>query len=150
MKREDLRNIAIYNPDGLGDMEVLATYFSDAKFTDTTYNSGACIDVIERAGNYFEISNAGVRSISTGSSNGTIKVNTNGVDEDVSVKGLGSAAYTESSAYASSNHTHNYAGSSSAGGSATTALALTTSAETNSVWKPNSSATILIVSASRR
>ena len=34
VNEEDLRNIAIYNPDGLGDMEVLATYFSDAKFTE--------------------------------------------------------------------------------------------------------------------
>ncbi|MBE5946257.1 MAG: ABC transporter permease [Lachnospiraceae bacterium] len=34
VNEEDLRNIAIYDPDGLGDMEVLATYFSDAKFTE--------------------------------------------------------------------------------------------------------------------
>lgn len=36
VNEEDLRNIAIYNPDGLGDMEVLATYFSDAKFTEVS------------------------------------------------------------------------------------------------------------------
>ena len=41
--------------------------------------------------------------------------------------GLGSAAYTASSAYASASHTHNYAGSSSAGGSATSAVKLDTS-----------------------
>lgn len=40
--------------------------------------------------------------------------------------GLGSAAYTNSSAYATSGHTHNYAGSSSAGGSATSAVKLDT------------------------
>lgn len=40
--------------------------------------------------------------------------------------GLGSAAYTASSAYAASNHTHNYAGSSSAGGSANSAVKLDT------------------------
>ena len=33
---EDLRNMAIYNPEGLGDMEMLAGYFSDAKFTECT------------------------------------------------------------------------------------------------------------------
>ena len=66
-------------------------------------------------------SNSGVRSIATGGSNGTINVNTNGSTANVSVKGLGSAAYTESSAYATSGHTHNYAGSSSAGGVANSA-----------------------------
>ena len=52
------------------------------------------------------VSNDGVRSITSGSSNGTISVNTNGTTADVAVTGLGSAAYTDSSAYASSNHTH--------------------------------------------
>lgn len=45
------------------------------------------------------ITNSGVRSVATGSGNGTIAVNTNGSSTDVAVKGLGSAAYTESSAY---------------------------------------------------
>lgn len=45
------------------------------------------------------ITNAGVRSIATGSANGTISVNTNGTAVDVAVKGLGSAAYTASTAY---------------------------------------------------
>ena len=66
-----------------------------------------------------KISNSGVRSIATGSANGTISVNTNGTSADVAVKGLGSAAYTASTAYAAASHTHNYAGSSSAGGAAT-------------------------------
>lgn len=44
------------------------------------------------------------------------------------ILGLGSAAYTASSAYATAGHTHNYAASSSAGGAATSAVALTTSA----------------------
>jgi hypothetical protein len=43
--------------------------------------------------------NSGVRSISTGTTNGSISVNTNGTTEDVFVKGLGSAAYTNSNAY---------------------------------------------------
>ena len=52
------------------------------------------------------VSNDGVRTITSGSSNGTISVNTNGTTADVAVTGLGSAAYTDSNAYAASNHTH--------------------------------------------
>ena len=45
----------------------------------------------------------------TGDSNGQIKVTpSSGSAYNVSVKGLGSAAYTESSAYATSTHTHGY------------------------------------------
>lgn len=36
VNEEDLRNIVIYDPDGLGDMEVLAGYFTDAKFTEAS------------------------------------------------------------------------------------------------------------------
>ena len=36
VNEEDLRNMAIYNPEGFGDMEMLAGYFSDAKFTECT------------------------------------------------------------------------------------------------------------------
>lgn len=69
----------------------------------------------------------GVRNISTGTTNGTINVNLNGMDFEVAVKGLGSAAYTNSGAYAAASHgTHvtygtsaNALGTSSAG-SATT------------------------------
>lgn len=43
------------------------------------------------------ISNSGVRSISTGTENGTISVNTNGTAANVAVKGLGSAAYKDAS-----------------------------------------------------
>ena len=45
------------------------------------------------------IVNSGVRAIETGGSNGTINVNTGGSVTDVAVKGLGSAAYTESEVY---------------------------------------------------
>lgn len=45
------------------------------------------------------ITNSGVRSISTGDINGTISVNTNGASTNVAVKGLGSAAYTDSTVY---------------------------------------------------
>lgn len=88
--------------------------------SNTTYTAGTGISL---SGTTF--SNSGVRSISSGTTNGTISVNTNGTSTEVAVKGLGSAAYTASTAYATSSHTHNYAGSSSAGGSATSAVALT-------------------------
>lgn len=61
---------------------------------NTTYSAGTGISL---SGTTF--SNSGVRSISTGTSNGTISVNTNGTTADVAVKGLGSAAYTSSAAY---------------------------------------------------
>lgn len=89
---------------------------------NTTYSAGTGISL---SGTTF--SNSGVRSITSGSTNGTISVNTNGTSAEIAVKGLGSAAYTNSSTYATSGHTHNYAGSSSAGGSATSAVKLDTS-----------------------
>lgn len=68
-----------------------------------TYSAGTGLSL---SGTTF--SNSGVRSISTGTANGTISVNTNGTTTDVSVKGLGSAAYTASTAYAAASHTHSY------------------------------------------
>ena len=70
-----------------------ATWGTD---NDTTYSAGTGISL---SGTTF--SNSGVRAISTGTANGTISVNTNGSSADVAVKGLGSAAYTDSTAYAS-------------------------------------------------
>lgn len=52
------------------------------------------------------ISNSGVRSITTGTANGTVSVDINGTNTDIAVKGLGSAAYTESTDYATVDHTH--------------------------------------------
>lgn len=46
------------------------------------------------------ISNTGVRSVATGTTNGTISVNTGGTSAEVAVYGLGSAAYTSSGDYA--------------------------------------------------
>lgn len=61
---------------------------------NTTYSAGTGISFSGTT-----INNSGVRSIATGSANGTISVNTNGTSTDVAVKGLGSAAYTASTAY---------------------------------------------------
>lgn len=52
------------------------------------------------------IANSGVIAVSTGTANGTISVNTNGSTANVAVKGLGTAAYTNSSAYATADHGH--------------------------------------------
>lgn len=67
-------------------------YYKD---TDTTYTGSNGISI--SASNV--ITNSGVRSVATGSTNGTISVNTNGTAAEVAVKGLGSAAYTNSNAY---------------------------------------------------
>ena len=61
---------------------------------DVTFSSGGGVDISGTT-----ITNSGVRSVATGSSNGTISVNTNGTSSNVAVKGLGSAAYTDSGAY---------------------------------------------------
>lgn len=57
--------------------------------TNTTYSANNGISL---SGTTF--SNSGVRSVATGSANGTISVNTNGTTADVAVKGLGSLAYS--------------------------------------------------------
>lgn len=92
--------------------------------TDTTYSAGGGIAISSTN----QISNTGVRSISTGSVEGTISVNTNGKTTNVAVHGLGSAAYKEADNFAEKIHTHLYAGSETAGGSATKAERLTTDA----------------------
>ena len=107
----------------LGTSSTSLLQIKDNIDTNTTYSAGTGINL---SGTTF--SNSGVRSVSTGSSNGTISVNTNGTTSDISVKGLGSAAYTASSAYAASSHTHSYAGSSTVGGSANSAVKLDSSA----------------------
>lgn len=119
------------NPPSYGNIYINDSDMITANETEEiiAFTSGEGIDIGFGASDVAEfsvdISNAGVRNISTGSTNGTISVNTNGTTTDVAVKGLGSAAYTNSNAYATSSHTHNYAGSSSAGGSATSAEKLT-------------------------
>lgn len=58
-------------------------------------------------------------TLASGTNNGTLKLTVGGTTTDnIAVKGLGSAAYTDSESYAKASHIHNYAGSSSAGGAA--------------------------------
>lgn len=68
---------------------------ANAVFTDTTYIAGTGISLTGTT-----INNSGVRSITTGSADGTISVNTNGTSANVTIKGLKSAAYTDSTNYA--------------------------------------------------
>lgn len=76
------------NADTVNGHTVEADVPTNARFTDTTYSSGAGISISGTT-----INNSGVRSVSSGSSNGTIKANINGTETDVAVKGLASAAY---------------------------------------------------------
>ena len=71
------------------------------KATNTTYSGSNGITL---TGTNF--TNSGVRSVATGTANGTISVNTNGIAANVSVFGLKSAAYTDSSDYAPATHDH--------------------------------------------
>ena len=73
-------------------------------------------------------------TFATGDNNGTFKViPSGGTATNIAIKGLGSAAYTASSAYAAASHTHNYAGSSTAGGVANSAAKLSTARTINGV-----------------
>lgn len=99
-------NVAIF--DGTSGKVIADSGFTigtsvpaDAVFTDTTYTGS---DGITLTGTNF--TNSGVRAVATGATNGTISVNTNGTSTEVSVYGLGSAAYTESSDYATYDHVH--------------------------------------------
>ena len=65
--------------------------------TDTTYTASDGVTLTDT-----NFTNSGVRAVASGTTNGTISVNTNGTSVDVAVTGLGSAAYTSSSDYATS------------------------------------------------
>ena len=67
---------------------------SSDKTLDIKQGSGI---TLTEAANSLTITNAGVRSVTTGTANGTISVNTNGTSNNVAVKGLGTAAYMSSS-----------------------------------------------------
>lgn len=62
--------------------------------TNTKYSAGTGISL-----NGTTFSNSGVRSVATGTTNGTISVNTDGSSTNVAVKGLGTAAYTDVGSY---------------------------------------------------
>ena len=61
-------------------------------------------------------SKVGSVSLASGTNNGTLKLTVDGTSTDnIAVKGLGSAAYTEAASYATSNHAHDAATTSVAG-----------------------------------
>lgn len=66
---------------------------------NTTYSAGTGISL---SGTTF--SNSGVRSINTGTTNGTISVDTNGTAIDIAVKGLAAAAYKATTTSVSSGN----------------------------------------------
>lgn len=72
------------------------------------------------------------RDVKSGTTNGTISVN----GSDVSVYGLGSAAYTDSTAYATSSHTHSYLATTGGTVSGTLTLSRTTDAGATSTTMP--------------
>ena len=78
------------NADTVNGHTVNADVPANAKFTDTntTYSAGTGISISGTT-----ISNSGVRSVASGSANGTISVNTGGTAANIAVKGLASAAY---------------------------------------------------------
>lgn len=83
-----------------GDTEDTNIYTYDGSKAKTLdIKSGTGIGFTNNSGS-LQIYNSGVRSIATGTTNGTISVNTNGTSANVAVKGLGSAAYTASTDYA--------------------------------------------------
>ena len=69
--------------------------------TGNDYTQGSGISI----SNYV-ITNPGVRAVTESTENGNITVNTNGTTANVPVHGLGTAAYTDATAYAASNHSH--------------------------------------------
>lgn len=96
------------NQNAFSNVVVGSTTIAADTTTDSlTIAAGTGISVAGDATNdKVTITNSGVIAVSTGTANGTISVNTNGTAANVAVKGLGSAAYTSSSAYATAGHTH--------------------------------------------
>ena len=76
------------NASKVNNLTVETAVPANAKFTDTTYTGENGVTVSGT-----KISNSGVRSIATGTTNGTISVDTNGSSAEVAVKGLSAAAY---------------------------------------------------------
>lgn len=67
----------------------------------TQYTAGSAISISNN-----QIINTGVRAVGQGTEDGTISVNTGGTTKNVKVKGLGSAAYENTNAFAQAGHTH--------------------------------------------
>lgn len=77
----------------IGATELAANAVTTEKIADTNVTKAKLSTAVQAS---LDKADSAVQSVATGSANGTIAVD----DTDVAVKGLGSAAYTESSAYA--------------------------------------------------
>ena len=105
-KLEGIEAGAEVNQNAIGKVKVGDKVFVADEEVDTVEFAGAngVTVTADDATGLVTIENAGVRAISSGATEGTIKVNTNGVEAEVAVAGLGSAAFTDSSAYAEAAH----------------------------------------------
>lgn len=85
------------------DTENLSSLVINRVPSEDVYNSMVQNNQVNPNELYFVEGVSTVRSVSTGSSNGTVSVNTDGTSADVSVKGLKSAAFTDSTDYIASS-----------------------------------------------
>jgi hypothetical protein len=111
-KLEGVEAGAQVNQSAIGKVKVGDKVFVADEEVDTVEFAGAngvSVSADDATG-VVTIENAGVRAVASGATNGTIKVNTNGTEAEVAVAGLGSAAFTESSAYAEAAHKEVVAG----------------------------------------
>ena len=105
-KLEGVEAGAQVNQSAIGKVKVGDKVFVADEEVDTVEFAGAngvSVSADDSTG-VVTIENAGVRAVASGATAGTIKVNTNGTEAEVAVAGLGSAAFTESSAYAEAAH----------------------------------------------
>ena len=103
-KLEGIENGAEVNQNAVSKIQVGDVLVSSTSAEDTIEIAGENGVSVSAANKKITIENAGVRSVVESTTNGTIKVNTNGSEVEVPVHGLGTAAYTESSAYATNAH----------------------------------------------
>lgn len=111
-KLEGISAGAEVNQNAIGKVKVGDKVFVADEEVDTVEFAGAngvSVSADDATG-VVTIENAGVRAVASGATAGTIKVNTNGTEAEVAVAGLGSAAFTDSSAYAEAAHKEVVAG----------------------------------------
>ena len=86
----------------VGDIDTNTTYSAMTATEATTGTATTARTITAKVLADYVAAHIGITSVTTGSANGTISVD----GTDVAVKGLGSAAYTASTAYAAASHNH--------------------------------------------
>lgn len=87
------------HPEGYYALAGQAVSYGDTvSAINSTSSSAGTAPTVSRSDHVHNI------AVASGNSNGTIRI----ANQEISVKGLKSAAYTESTAYAAASHTHNY------------------------------------------